>query len=241
MNAPPLIRTALTAVATVLLLAPASLQAQPGPPPPPPPQGGPEGDVPPPELAETIQLFYLHRLRDALDLDEEQTLKILDILDERREAERTLRERHHEALMRLRDLVDQKGTQDSEYLRALEDLERAEKDMQKQTEDFEKREDAVLSPRQRAMRRLFEPAFRRGVEDRIRRLRSMQGGDRPGAGRPMDQRLERLRQTNPELYERLKRRMEEGGPLTDEERRMLMEERRRRLDQDRSGAGAPVP
>lgn len=201
---------------------------------PPPPEDSGRDDI-----HETIQLYFLHKMRDTLSLDDAQTLKLMDLMERRREDEAKLRDARKDAAMELHKLSDREDVKDSEYLRALDRWESVEKDMRNLHDRYRRLEDDLMTPRQRVLRRVHEASMRREVEERIRAARGFGRDDRarPGQSRQrMDRmdRLERLRETDPEMYEEIRRRMESGEPFTPEERRRMMEERRRRILEDES-------
>lgn len=222
----------LAVVALVAVMAfPALAASQPGPPPPgrgpgAPPAAGEEGD-----LRETIQLFVLHQLRERLELSDEQTIELMTLLEERREAERSVRDRHQEALERLRELVRDPGSRDSELTEALSELDAAEEQGRRMEEELSRREESILTPRQRALRRLVGPEIHRRIEERIRTFRRLRGS---GADNDLRrERMERLRREDPERFETMRRRLEGGGTNADPEaRRRMLEERRRRLREE---------
>jgi len=226
----PLFTATLLAAFSLAAASPSLAQ---GPPPGPPPGG------PGPEMRETIQLYQLHRMREALGLSQEQTLDLMSVMEERREAELELRRRHREVRETLRQLVKEEAAGDREYLKGVEAFEQVEREIHRKQEELRDREDAILTPRQRAQRILFEPRFHEQMRQRMQ-----QAGRAPGqqGRRPaMRQQLERLRETDPELYEAIRRRIDEGEPLTEEQKQQLMELRRDRMQERRSRAGSGSP
>jgi Spy/CpxP family protein refolding chaperone len=221
-------------IASLCLLVAASVSAQRHMDRPPPP-----GDRGRDDIHETIQLYFLHRMRDTLNLDDAQTLKLMDLMEQRREEEAKLRDARREAGIALKQLAEREDVRDSEYVRALGQWESVENDMRDLHDRYRRMEDDLMTPRQRVLRRVHEASMRREVETRIRDARRMRRDDRDRPGQSRQERLERLRETDPELYEQIRERMESGEPFTPEERRRMMEERRRRILEDESRRDGP--
>jgi Spy/CpxP family protein refolding chaperone len=188
-------------------------------------------------MRETIQLYQLHRMREALGLSQEQTLDLMSVMEEREKAERELRERHREAREELRRLVEAGTAGDRECLSAVENFERVERDIRSKLEEFREKEDAILTPQQRAQRILFEPRFHEQMRRRMEQARRPQQGRRDA----MRRQLEQLRETDPELYEAIRRRIDEGEPLTEEQKEQLLQLRRKKMQERRSRAGSGAP
>ena len=125
----------------------------------------------------------------------------------------TMREAHREAREALRRLVEEDTAGDREYLKAVEAFEDVEREIRRRQEQLREREDAILTPRQRAQRILFEPRFHEQMRQRMQRAQRPQQDRRPA----MRRQLEQLRETDPELYEAIRRRIDEGEPLTEEQ------------------------
>lgn len=193
------------------------------------------------ELHETVQLFFLHKMRDLLALDQRQTMELMDIMDQRREKSLALREQHHKAVQNLTSIVEQDNATDAEYRAAVQDWEDTEKKIRSLDDEFRSREDAILTPKQQAMRRVLEPQIHKEIQGRVRQIQKMdRSGSQQGQGPSRNQNgLKRLREADPELFKRLQEKRQNGEELTQEEReavrKFAVEERRRQMRNQRPG------
>jgi len=214
----------------LLLLAAAFAAAQPGPPPgaePVPPYGGLPGPPPPPPgapgppggpgmegIGETVEIYRVHMMREALGLTEQQTLKMLDLGEKRRDGMRGIQEKRRDLMQRMGELVKESGAKDSDFRQALRDEAALREQERSLHEGLRKEAEAILTPRQQVQLLFFERRFEEEMRRRIEGLRGRgRQGAGPGAGPGMQpgrqERLQELKETNPQLYEEIRRRQEE--------------------------------
>lgn len=132
-----LIVACFTALITMAALAQPS--SPPGP-------GGASGA----EKRDTVRLFVVHKMREALALTDAQTLKVLDAMeavDQEREAEAKTR---RAAFERLQALVDDQGTQDPAFKEAVAQFLHIQEQSESKMRDLEGRLLAILTPKQQA-------------------------------------------------------------------------------------------
>jgi len=233
-----MMRHSLPILLALILAAP--LAAQPGaqpeeawPAPPPPPGGPGRGFGPPPGPPQgepgfegvegTVEIFRVHMMRQALQLSEEQTLEMLDLGEKRRAAMQGIRTREKELRDRMQKLIESPATPDAQFRQALQEAAALRAEEMGTHEKLRKEAEAILTPRQQVQLLFFE---RRFEEEMRRRIEAVRGRGREGAGPPgagpraeqRRQRLEDLKESNPELYEKIIQRQRErqgqGGPPT---------------------------
>ena len=129
--------------ASLALLALAAL-AQPASPP------GPHGGSGAEEKRDTVRLFVVHKMREALALTDAQTLKVLDAMeavDQEREAEKTAR---RAAFERLQSLVSDQATQDPAFKEAVAQFLRFQEQSETRMRELEGKLLAIMTPKQQA-------------------------------------------------------------------------------------------
>jgi hypothetical protein len=156
-----------------------------------------------------VEIFMIHQMKGALDLTDEQSLQVLDLLGERGESMREVHQGRRELMESTRALLDDEGASEGEFRRALREEEELRKREMAVQEEFREGLAKVLSSRQQVQFFVFERRFEEGMRKRIERMRQQrqeQGLDRR---EQRQRRMEHLRETNPEKYEEMQRRMEE--------------------------------
>jgi hypothetical protein len=179
--------------------------AQPGPPPRPgePPPGRPEGGD---DLRATVEIYMVHRMKEALDLDEKQSLQVLDLLQERRESMQAVHEGRRELMKTTHALLADEGATEGEFRKALREEEELRRQEMKVQDGFREGLARILSSRQQLQFQIFERRFEEGMRRRIEQMRQGEERDRRGQ---RQRRLEHLRQTDPERYRELQQRRRE--------------------------------
>jgi Spy/CpxP family protein refolding chaperone len=159
----------------VLSAAPAVAQPRRG--------GGPPPGEAEEDLRETIEIYMMARMKRALDLSDEQQQKVIPLVQELSDARQEFNRERRVLLMRLRSLVDDPEATEQEIREVLDRLEEAQGRFRQQETGSQSRIRSLLTPLQQARFIFFQEEFRRDMEQRLRRLREMNGG--AGApGRP---------------------------------------------------------
>jgi len=130
-------------LATLIALVAMTALAQPASPP------GPRGTSEA-EKRDTVRLFVVHKMREALALSDAQTLKVLDAMeavDQERESEKTER---RAAFGRLQTLVDNQGTQDPAYKEAVAQFLRFQEQSESKMRELENKLLSIMTPKQQA-------------------------------------------------------------------------------------------
>jgi Spy/CpxP family protein refolding chaperone len=173
----------------VLLAAPSVIPSAPPPPPsgPPAAQGGPGGKdrddgVRDEEIRETIEIYMLARMKRALDLTREQEEELIPLVQDLSSARQVYRREHRLSMMRLRPLVEDPSSEESEIRAELDRLQESEstfRDEERRTMD---RIRSLLSSRQQAQFVLFQERFTQEMQRRLRHMRHLHGEDGGPAG-----------------------------------------------------------
>ena len=102
------------------------------------------------ERRDTVRLYLVHRMREALALSDAQTLKVLDVM----EAIDTAREAHQSTLRsiltKLQDGLNDPSTSDATFKDAVADVQKEQVQFEARARDLESQLLAVLTPRQQA-------------------------------------------------------------------------------------------
>lgn len=108
------------------------------------------------EERERARFFLAYRLKEKLNLKEEQTLKLLDIL---KEAEMT-RLKHHERMKELRKIAYEKlkneNINETEIKKLVEEIKRIKEEKDLKTKEIEEKILSILTPRQQLEYLLFK-------------------------------------------------------------------------------------
>ena len=88
------------------------------------------------EVQKTIQIWMLHRMRERWELTDEQSLKLMELMKQRRAEESALHGRQKEIRGRLHDLAEAPNATDAEYRGAIQDWEALENDKRNLHERF---------------------------------------------------------------------------------------------------------
>lgn len=158
-----IIIAALTCFATLAALA------QPASPP------GPRG-ASGAEKRDTVRLFVVHKMREALALSDAQTLKVLDAMeavDQEREAEKTAR---RAAIDRLQSLVDDQGTQDPAFKEAVAQFLRFQEQSESKMRELEGKLLAIMTPKQQAQFILLRRQLLEDIKQDLARPRANRQG-----------------------------------------------------------------
>lgn len=151
-----------------------------------PPPGEPHGDPGAGELREAIRQFFENRLREELGLTDEQMTAIRPLVEEIEQSRAATRRERMQIVRGLRGGL-RDGAEDAELQQLLDRLDRIEDEERARERSVMGRIDERLTVRQRVQFRFFIEAFRRRMEDRIRRLREDRNGGprREPPGRPL--------------------------------------------------------
>jgi Spy/CpxP family protein refolding chaperone len=128
------------------------------------------------ERRDTVRLYLVHRMREALALSDAQTLKVLDVM----EAIDTAREAHQATLRsilaRLRAGLNDPSTSDATFKETVADVQKEQAQFEAKARDLESQLLAVLTPRQQAQYIILR---RQLIEEMGQRLGGRGAGVRP--------------------------------------------------------------
>jgi Spy/CpxP family protein refolding chaperone len=157
------------------------------------------------DLAQTVQLFYVDGLRKELNLSDEQTLKLIPLVQKAEEDRRAMHRQKRQIMERLRALAGDEKASDGEIEKALGDFFSIEDQFRRQEKKNQDEIAALLTPRQRAQFIIYTMQFRERIEGKIRELREQRRlGQSPPEEQPRPGRLspegrEGLPEDNPSL------------------------------------------
>lgn len=157
----------------LLLALAAPAAAQEGPPP------GPGG--PPPEVVERLDRVRMERMKEALDLTEEETRAIATRMREHRERMREAMEGQREAMERLRSALRSDPVDQSAIARSMEAMERQREALEALRERQREELGEGLTPEKRAKLMFFNERFDQRLRELMARRRMGGPGD-PGPG-----------------------------------------------------------
>lgn len=139
------------------------------------PQRSPEEER---EIRETMLTLMSLKMKQQLDLTEEQERDIMPLLEELQEIRGNARRDHRSRMEELRRLVEDPGSSDRDIEAALDQLRSSQRATEARQREVREEIDRNLSVRQQAQMLFFEARFRREMEHRIRSLHHMHGEDR---------------------------------------------------------------
>lgn len=131
-------------------------------------------DATPAELRQAMRQFYENRLRETLQLSDDEMESLRPAIDELEALRRSFREQRSRATRELRDGL-RDGARDAELQAQLDRLDALEGDHRQAERAVMARIDEQLSVRRRVQFRFFSERFRRELQ---RRVQSMRGGER---------------------------------------------------------------
>jgi Spy/CpxP family protein refolding chaperone len=139
--------------------------------------GGPGGR--PDEMRKSLSLFFVHRARVALDLSDDQALKLLPLVEKVEQLRQKSGERRAAIAQQLEEMAGHAVARDDEVVALVRALDQEEDRMR--ADHLKARDEmmALLTPQQKARFVLFANRLRGAVEDQVRALRRDR---RPGDG-----------------------------------------------------------
>jgi Spy/CpxP family protein refolding chaperone len=178
-------RAAASILVAAALLAPSQARAQR--PPDPPRGGGPSaGPAGGPEsaddLAETLEIYMIAKMKRDLSLTHDQEVKIVPLIQDLSAARREHRRARFLDMTRLRPLAEDPASSEEEIRRVLSHMEEGEKTFRSREAGTLDQVRAILSARQQAQFIFFQERFRKEVQQRLREFRDGAAPDRPMRG-----------------------------------------------------------
>jgi Spy/CpxP family protein refolding chaperone len=141
--------------------------------------------APPEDLAQTVQLFYVDGLRKQLNLSDEQTLKLIPLVQKAEESRRAMHREKRQTMERLRALAEDEKASEAEIEKGLRDFFSIEDQFRLQEKKNQDEIAALLTPRQRVQFIIYTMQFRERIEGKIRELREQRRlGPSPTEGQP---------------------------------------------------------
>ncbi|HEY3175447.1 MAG TPA: hypothetical protein VGK94_06755 [Candidatus Polarisedimenticolia bacterium] len=134
------------------------------------------------DLAETIEIYMMARMKRSLALTDEQERKVLpqveDLFSSRREAN------HKRRLisMKLRVLLEDETSNDQEIVGLIDQLEEIDTQLHQKEMKVRTETRSSLTPRQQARFIMFQERFRQEMQERLRRMQQNEGLRGPGVG-----------------------------------------------------------
>jgi len=109
-----------------------------------------------PKLEDSILTFYAGEFQRVVNVNQELFSKIYPFLQEFIQSRLEISGRRLDTLQQLKMLVQRPGSSDEDIKRAIQDLDKADADMQANQERFLSNVDPLLRPRQQARVRMFQ-------------------------------------------------------------------------------------
>lgn len=129
--------------------------------PPPPCEDESMAPPPPPEERENARIFLAYKMKERLKLNEEQTLKVLEILKEGDE----FRMKHKEKLAELRrkcyELLKNEKATDADFKKMFEEIKKVSKEGEAKMDEIENKLLSILSVKQQLEWLLFKKELQR--------------------------------------------------------------------------------
>ncbi len=136
------------------------------------------------QLRQTIQTLRAVRLREALNLSDEQGSRLFQILQEQDQTERHFHVSRRALLQSLKQQMQDEDTPDAELRRLHGELKTIRQQHIQDTLQYQDRIEEFLTPRQQVKYHFFQESFRRHVERFTRGMR--QPGARHESARPLE-------------------------------------------------------
>jgi Spy/CpxP family protein refolding chaperone len=136
------------------------------------------------EMRETVHLWRMHKMREALSLTDDQFFKVTKIEEDKTKRERELGERFEGALPKLHEALEGNAP-DRDIQAHLDSLLKLRDERRRIEDGYEAEMRKVLSPRQQAQFLMFQRQFERKVREVIVEKRmERREGDGPEAPAP---------------------------------------------------------
>jgi len=134
------------------------------------------------DLAETLEIYMIAKMKRDLSLTRDQEEKIVPFIQDLSAARREHRRERFLDMARLRPLSEDPASSEEEIRRVLTRMEESEKSFRTREAGALDQVRAVLSPRQQAQFIFFQERFRKEMQQRLRQFRDGATQDRPPRG-----------------------------------------------------------
>lgn len=129
-----------------------------------------------PRLEDSVLQFYVAEFHRVVNVNPDLFVKAQPIIQEFIQTRFDLSARRQETLMQLRMLVNRRNSRDDEIKRAIQDLAKADADIQANQERFLNSIDPLLTPRQQGAVRIFQQVADQRMRQFLNNVRSNNRG-----------------------------------------------------------------